>query len=68
MFRHTCTVNNVQAPNVQAHIAPSVTNFPQRIYSNSPILIDMQSPSGPQQENPIATASNVVPGLASPVF
>ena len=28
----------------------------------------MQSPSGAQQENPIATNSNVVPGLASPVF
>ena len=61
------TVNNV-APNVQAHIAPSVTNFPQQIYSKSPILIDMQSPSGAQQENPIATTSNIVPGLATPVF
>ena len=28
----------------------------------------MQSPSGAQQENPIATTSNVVPGLATPVF
>ena len=61
------TVNNV-APNVQAHIAPSVTNFPQQIYSNSPLLIDMQSPSGTHQENPIATTSNIVPGLATPVF
>ena len=61
------TVNNV-APNVQAHIAPSVTNFPQRIYSNSRLLIDMQSPSGTHQENPIATTSNIVLGLATPVF
>ena len=61
------TVNNV-APNVQAHIAPSVTNFPQQIYSNSPLLIDMQSPSGTHQENPIATTSIIVPGLATPVF
>ena len=61
------TVNNV-ARNVQAHIAQSVTNFPQQIYSNSPHLIDMQSPSGTQQENPIATTSKIVPGLATPVF
>ena len=61
------TVNNV-APNVQAHIAPSVTKFPQQIYSNSTPLIDMQSPYGAQQENPIATTSNIVPGLAIPVF
>ena len=61
------TVNNV-APNVQAHIAPSVTNFPQQIYQNSPPLIDMQSPSGAQQENLIATTSNALPGLATPVF
>ena len=57
------TVNNV-AP----HIAPSVINFPQQIYSNSPLLIDMQSPSGTHQENPIATTSNIVPGLATLVF
>ena len=61
------TVNNV-APNVQTHIAPSVTNFPQQTYSNSPLLIDMQSPSGTYQENPIATTSIIVPGLATPVF
>ena len=61
------TVNNV-APNVQAHIAPSVTNSPQQIYSNSPLLIDMQSPSGAQQVNPTAITSNVVPVLATPVF
>ena len=61
------TVNNV-APNVQAHITPSVTNFPQQIYSNSPPLIDMQSPSGAKQVNPTAITSNVVPGLATPVF
>ena len=61
------TVKHV-APNVQAHIAPSITNFPQQIYSNSPLLIDMQSPSGTQQENPIATSSYIVPGLATPVF
>ena len=60
-------MNNV-APNVQAHIAPSVTNFPQQINSNSPFLIDMQSPSGAQQVNPTAITSNVVPGLATPVF
>ena len=51
-----------------AQIAPSVTNFPQQIYSNSPLVIDMQSPSGTHQENPIATTSNIVPGLATPVF
>ena len=28
----------------------------------------MQSPSGAQQENLIATTSNAVPGLATPVF
>ena len=28
----------------------------------------MQPPSGAQQENPIATTSNVVPGLTIPVF
>ena len=33
-----------------------------------PLLIDMQSPSGIQRENLIATASNVVPGQAAPVF
>ena len=63
----TTTVNSLP-PNVQAHIAPSVTNFPQQIYSNSPLLIDMQSPSSTHQENPIATTSNIVPGLATPVF
>ena len=31
-------------------------------------MIDIQSPSGTQQENPIATSGNVVPGLATPVF
>ena len=61
------TLNNV-APNVQVHIATSVTNFPQQIYSNSPLLIDMLSPSGTHQENPIAITSNIVPGLATPVF
>ena len=61
------TVNNV-APNVQAHIAPLVTNFHQQIYSNSPLLIEMQSPSGTQQENLIATTSNIVPVLAAPFF
>ena len=33
-----------------------------------PPLIDMQSPSGTHLENPIATTSNIVPGLATPVF
>ena len=41
---------------------------PLRIYQNSPPLIDMQSPFCAQQENPIATTSNVVPALATPVF
>ena len=63
----TTTVNSLP-PNVHAHIAPSVTNFPQQIFSNSPLLIDMQSPSGTHQENPIATTSNIVPDLATPVF
>ena len=60
-------VNNV-APNVQAHIAPSATNFPQQINSNSTLLIDMQSQSGAQQVNATAITSNVIPGLATPVF
>ena len=33
-----------------------------------PLLIDMESPSGAQQENLIATTSNVVLGLATPGF
>ena len=65
------TVNSLP-PNVHAHIAPSSTTIkhhyvPPRIYHNSPPLIDMQSPLGAQQENLIAT-TNVVPGLATPVF
>ena len=63
----TTTVNSLP-PNIHNHIAPSSTNIPQRKYSNSPLLIDMQPPSGAQQENPIATTSNVVPGLVTPVF
>ena len=63
----TITVNSV-LPNVQTHIAPSSTNFSLRIYQKSPLLIDMQSPSGAQQENPTTTASYVVPGLDTPVF
>ena len=59
---------NSVPPNVQAHIVPSSTNVPLRIYQNSPLLIDMQSTSGAQQENPIATTNNVVPGLDTPVF
>ena len=59
---------NSLPPNVHTHIAPSSTNVPLRIYQNSPTLIDMQSPSGAQQENLIATTSNAVPGLATPVF
>ena len=53
---------------VQAHIATSITNAPQKIYQNSPLLIAMQSPSRTEQENPIATTSIVVPGLSIPVF
>ena len=63
----TTTVNS-GPPNVKAHIAPSSTNVSTRIYQISPLLIHMQSPSGAQKENPIATTSNVVPGLATPVF
>ena len=63
----TTTVNSVP-PNIQAHIAPSSTNAPLRIHQNSPLLIDMQSPSGAQQENPIATSCIVVPGLDTTVF
>ena len=55
-------------PNVHTHIASSSTYVPLRIYQNSPPLIDMQSPLGAQEENPIAITSNVVPGLATPVF
>ena len=63
------TVNSVP-PIVQAHILPSNINVPQRIYKNSTLLIDIdiQSPSCTQQENLIATISNVVPGLETPVF
>ena len=63
----TTTVNSLP-PNVHTHIAPSSTYVSLRIYQNSPPLIDMQSPLGAQQENPIMTTSNVVPGLATPVF
>ena len=63
----TTTVNSLP-PNVQNHIAPSSTCVPLGIYQNSPPLIDMQSPSGAQQENLIATTINLVPGLATPVF
>ena len=63
----TATVDRVP-PNVQAYIAPSRIDVPQQIYSNSPLLIDMQSPFGTQQENPIATSINVLPGLATSVF
>ena len=61
------TVSNA-APNVQAHIAPSITNVSQRIYQNSALLTDMESPSGTQQENPIAITSNVVAGLTTAVL
>ena len=61
------TVKSVP-PNLQAHILPSNSNFTQRIYQNSTFLVDVQSPSGIQQENLIATASNVVPVQANPVF
>ena len=47
--RNINTVNSVP-PNVQAHILPSNTNIPQRIYLNSPLLNNMQSPSGAQQK------------------
>ena len=67
VIQDTTTVNSL-LPNVHAHIAPSSTNVPLQIYQNSPPLIDMQSPSGGQQENLIATTSNVVPDLATPVF
>ena len=65
--KDTTTVNSLP-PNVHTHIAPSSTNVPLRIYQNSPPLIDMQSPSGAQQENPTGITSNVVLGLATPVF
>ena len=65
--QNTTTVNSLP-PNVHTHIAPSSTNVPLQIYQNSPPLIDMQSPSGAQQENPIGITSNVVPGLITPVF
>ena len=68
IVNHDNKIVNNFAANVQAHITPSVTNFPQQVYSNSPLLIDMQSPSATKQENPIATTSNFVPGLDTPVF
>ena len=43
-------------------------NFHNKYFRIYPRLIDMQSPSGTQQENPIATTSNILPGLATPVF
>ena len=61
------TVNSVP-PNAQAHIAPSNTNVLRRIYRKSSLLIDMQSSSGTQQENPIASTSNLVLVPATPVF
>ena len=67
IFNQDTTTVNSLPPNVHTHIAPSST-VPLRIYQNSPPFIDMQSPSGAQQENLIATTSNVVPGLATPVF
>ena len=63
----TTTVNSLP-PNVHTHIASSSTYVPLRVYQNSPSLIDMQSPSSAQQENLIATTSNVVPCLTTPVF
>ena len=63
----TTTVNSLP-PNVHTHIAPSSTYVPLRIYQNSPPSIDMQSPSGAQQEKPIGITSIVVPGPAPPVF
>ena len=65
--QETTTVNSVP-PNIQTYIAPSSTNVPLRIYQNSFLLIDMQSPSGEQQKNPTATICNVVPGLVTLVF
>ena len=67
IFNQDTTTVNSLPPNVFAHIAPSSTYVPPRIYHNSPPLIDMQSPLGAQQENLIAT-TNVVPGLATLVF
>ena len=67
IFNQDTTTVNSLPPNVHAHIAPSSTYIPPGIYHNSPPLIDMQSPLGAQQENLIAT-TNVVPGLATPVF
>ena len=67
IFNQDTTTVNSLPPNVHAHIAPSSTYVPPRFYHNSPPLIDMQSPLGAQQENLIAT-TNVVPGLATPVF
>ena len=63
----TTTVNRLPQ-NVQALSAPSTANVQLRLYQNSTLLIDMQWQSGIQQENPIRTAKNVVPGLANPVF
>ena len=63
----TTTMNSLP-PNVHTHIAPSSTYVPLRLYPNSPPVVEMQSPLGAQQENLIATTSNAVPGLATPVF
>ena len=47
---------------------PQTLIFRKEYIGIHPFLINMQSPSSIQQENLIATASNVVPGQAIPVF
>ena len=47
---------------------PQLLIFHNECIRIHPLLIDMQSPSGTQKENPIATTSKIVPGLAAPVF
>ena len=63
----TTTVNSLP-PKVQAHSAPSTTKVPLRKYPNSPsfdwFAIIIHYTTG----KPDRTASNVMPGLATPVF
>ena len=63
----TTAVNSVPQ-SVQAYIAPSTTNVLLQFYQNWPLSLVMRSPSGIQQENLINAASNVVTGLANPMF
>ena len=63
----TNTVNSVPL-NVQPTFCPQKLIIHNKYIWVHPLLVDMQSPSGTKQENPIATSNYFVPGLATPVF